>query len=514
MQDETKKKGTTGASAPATTQSDNGNATPSSTPSSTGVSEPDNQNYHTWKDGGTGYAGQMEQAGVESEKRQNDPTYGQAYTNEGLQNAINAANQNGANITGSIYNYSQYDTPRVEAPGSSGMDEAHLSDASYAYVQYCKAMYDAAATPEEKAYWHEEAEKIRARVGYSGGADGSMYISNGEMDVAGRRGQYAPGNNYYTSGNGSNGSGSTASGMQGHLDAWQQAATDQSNAQVDYAVQQAVAELERALADAQIQYKEQAESVDRNARQAMDNSALYAEMRGDKGGIGQEQYNAIQNTQAQNHLAVQQAQTKLATDTQRQIADLRAQGEFQKADAALEITQSYLQQLISLEQWAAEYNLSVEQFNASLKQWQAEYDLAMQQLEISQNQWQQQFDASQNQWQAEYDLALQQMQISQDQWQKEFDRQSQSSRNTVKIGDSPAFDDVVSAAKKKGSADLANKYLGQMVESGDISLSEADYIFRVICGYSYDSLYENKYIITGKPDLNTGAPATQVAVVN
>ena len=30
---------------------------------------------------------------------------------------------------------------------------------------------------------------------------------------------------------------------------------------------------------------------------------------------------------------------------------------------------------MSLEQWAAEYNLSVAQFNASLKQWQAEFDL-------------------------------------------------------------------------------------------------------------------------------------------
>ena len=81
------------------------------------------------------------------------------------------------------------------------------------------------------------------------------------------------------------------------------------------------------------------------------------------------------NTAAQNRLAVNSAQTKLATDTSRQIADLRAQGEYEKADALLTLSQQYLSQLMSLEQWAAEYNLSVAQFNASLKQWQAEFDL-------------------------------------------------------------------------------------------------------------------------------------------
>ena len=100
-------------------------------------------------------------------------------------------------------------------------------------------------------------------------------------------------------------------------------------------------------------------------------------MRGDKGGIGQSQYNEIQAAAAQNKLAVQQAQTKLSTDTARQIADLRAQGEFEKADAALEVAQTYLSQLMQLEQWAAEYNLSAAQFEASLQQWQAEYELSM-----------------------------------------------------------------------------------------------------------------------------------------
>ena len=365
-------------------------------------------NEQIWGEGGSGYEGYKAQVEKEKEQQAQTGNAANGYNKQDLQNAINQANQNGANITGSTDQYSQYDSRREVASGSSGADEDHLSDAAYQYVQYAKQMYAASDSPEDKAYWHNEAEKTRAAYGYSAGTDGSMYIPVGHFDDV----------NGQSSGNGSGdymfpdeqaAASDPTSNLKGLLDAWQDAAIKQQNGQIDYAVAKAVADLERALADAQPQFKEQAESVDRSARQAMDNSALYAEMRGDKGGIGQEQYNSIQNTQAQNHLTVQQAQTKLATDTQRQIADLRAQGEFEKADAALQITQQYLQQLIGLEQWAAEYNLSVDQFNESVRQWEAEYNMAMQQLQISQNQWQQEFD-----------FANQQYQDSLKQWEQEF----------------------------------------------------------------------------------------------
>lgn len=166
----------------------------------------------------------------------------------------------------------------------------------------------------------------------------------------------------------------TASEIQDLLDQWMQASIDKSNNEIDYNVQKAVAELERALADAQPQFKEQQEQVARDEMQSLDNSALYAEMRGDKGGIGKEQYSSIQNTAAQNSLAIAQAQTKLATDTQRQIADLRAQGEFEKANALLTITQNYLTQLAQIKQWAAEYNLSEEQFQESIRQFEKQFN--------------------------------------------------------------------------------------------------------------------------------------------
>lgn len=173
--------------------------------------------------------------------------------------------------------------------------------------------------------------------------------------------------------------------LQSLLDQWKSAALTQSETKVDYSVQQAVLDLERALEDSKAQFKEQQESVTRDEMQARDNSALYSEARGDKGGIGEEQYSSIMNTAAQNRLLVQQEQTKLSTDTARQIADLRAQGEFEKADALLEISQTYLSQLMNLEQWAAEYNLSVDQFNETVRQWEAEFQFAIQQYQDSQD---------------------------------------------------------------------------------------------------------------------------------
>ncbi len=168
--------------------------------------------------------------------------------------------------------------------------------------------------------------------------------------------------------------------MQALLDAWKEAAEEQQKATIDRAVEQAVTELENVWQNTQGQLREQAESISLQERQAMDNAVLYAELRGDRGGIGQEQYSSIQNTAAQNRFAVQQAQTQLSSDIARQIEDLRVQGEFEKADAMLEITQDYLEQLLTLEQWATEFQFSQEEFAAQLEQWMAEYELSLRRL--------------------------------------------------------------------------------------------------------------------------------------
>ena len=194
-------------------------------------------------------------------------------------------------------------------------------------------------------------------IGGSGAAGGGI-SGSGNLDMSpGTSDVYTPGN------------------MGNYLNQWYQNAQQQQQNTIDFGTNQAILELLRNKQDAEAQYQEQRNQIAIDEAKAKDNQALYAESRGDKGGIGAAQYDAIMNTAAQNRLAVNSAQTKLATDTSRQIADLRAQGEYEKADALLTLSQQYLSQLMSLEQWAAEYNLSVAQFNASLQQWQAEYDL-------------------------------------------------------------------------------------------------------------------------------------------
>ena len=172
----------------------------------------------------------------------------------------------------------------------------------------------------------------------------------------------------------------TAPDLTSLLNTWLEAAKQQSQLQADYAVSQGVNELTRAQEDAQEQFATERNQIAAAEAKAKDNQALYNERRGDRGGIGSAQYDAIMAAAAQNQLAVTQAQTKLSTDTARQIADLRAQGEFQKADAILELTQTYLSQLMSLKQWAAEFNLSVDEFNKQLEQFNLNYEIDLAQL--------------------------------------------------------------------------------------------------------------------------------------
>lgn len=157
-------------------------------------------------------------------------------------------------------------------------------------------------------------------------------------------------------------------------------ARQQYNQQIDQSMDTNASDLNRALSDAQGQFQTQQNQIAANEMNALDNAALYAEARGDKGGIGYAQYNNIQNTAAQNRQAVSQAQTKLATDTARQISDLRARGEFDKADKALELAQTYLAELRQIEEYAANYNLSVDQINTAINEWEAEFNNANRQF--------------------------------------------------------------------------------------------------------------------------------------
>lgn len=171
--------------------------------------------------------------------------------------------------------------------------------------------------------------------------------------------------------------------LESKLEQIRQIQEQRATGQIDYAVEQGVNDVNRAVEDAAPQFQTQRNQISADEQRALDNQVLYAEARGDRGGIGQSQYASIQNTAATNRYRVNQEQTKLATDAARQIADLRAKGEFDKADSLLQISQNYLSELKALEQWALQTNLGVDEFNTQLEQWLANYNMSRAQYLIN-----------------------------------------------------------------------------------------------------------------------------------
>lgn len=146
------------------------------------------------------------------------------------------------------------------------------------------------------------------------------------------------------------------------------ASIEQANSQIERGVTRSVNELARTREDAIQAYQTELNQVDIDERRGLDNQALYAAARGDRGGVGAEQYNSIMNAAAQNRVTINNARTKMQTEVGRQIAQLRADGESDKANAFLQATQNYMAQLVELEQWEQQFNVGVEQFNAEIRQ--------------------------------------------------------------------------------------------------------------------------------------------------
>ena len=159
------------------------------------------------------------------------------------------------------------------------------------------------------------------------------------------------------------------------LEQWRQSSIDQQNAQIDYATQLGITEAQRAEADAQPEFDKRLKQLDSDTARAMANSAFYAEARGDRGGIGQSQYNEVQAQALANKQAIQAERTKLATDTARTIADLRAKGEFEKADALLTANQEHLARLFELEQWLVNVGMSKAEFDQAKQQADLQHQL-------------------------------------------------------------------------------------------------------------------------------------------
>ena len=241
----------------------------------------------------------------------------------------------------------------------SRYDRQFMSEEDLAAVQrYSAAAKAASAAGDQQAVSgaHSAAEAIRAKYGYSGGQLGDQYIPLKQETLP-----ETPK--------------ADVSGMQDALRQAAEAAGKQQTERIDYETAQGIANLKQAQREAEAQFQVLRDQTDIDGRKALDNQALYAEVRGDRGGVGREQYGAVQNTAARNRLAVNRQQAELADETRRQMEQLRSQGEFEKADALLALSQSYLSELVSLEKWAAEYDLDTAKFQTELEQWRQEFQL-------------------------------------------------------------------------------------------------------------------------------------------
>ena len=143
--------------------------------------------------------------------------------------------------------------------------------------------------------------------------------------------------------------------------------------QIDYATNQGITEYQRALEDALPTYAAQRGQADLEGQKNAKNAALYAEQRGDRGGIGAAQYNAAQIARANQLNQINTAQNKAALDTSRAIADLRSKGEFEKADKLMEVTNNYLSQLMDARKWVQNYNMQYAQYDLQLRNAEQDY---------------------------------------------------------------------------------------------------------------------------------------------
>ena len=169
------------------------------------------------------------------------------------------AQKNTATSSGSTGVVSQYDRQFMSAEDLAAVQ------------QYSAAAKAASAAGDQQAVSsaHSAAEAIRAKYGYSGGQLGDQYIPLEKTVVA-----ETPK--------------ADVGGMQDALRQAAEAAGQRQTERIDYETAQGIANLEQSRREAEAQFQTLRDQTDIDERKALDNQALYAEVRGDRGGVGRE----------------------------------------------------------------------------------------------------------------------------------------------------------------------------------------------------------------------------------
>ena len=148
--------------------------------------------------------------------------------------------------------------------------------------------------------------------------------------------------------------------------------------QIDYQTEQAVNNTQRQYDDAVSGYQKQYRDLTATMYQNIDNNALMARANGQRGGMGTLSVNTAQADYQAQRQALAAKQQQLATDTAREIEELRANGEFDKADALLEARQMMFQQLYADAVRVDENQYANEQYETAIEREDAAIDLEQQ----------------------------------------------------------------------------------------------------------------------------------------
>lgn len=397
---------------------------------------------------GVDYGKYLSEVAKQQEYQAANPTAGQAYTarekqekygsitdpiyNTGVYTkdrdaAYAAAAQQGTTVTPTryfngedgYYYVGDNRDQRTVQEGSSGADEGLMTNQDYAVIQSLKQQfadaqknYQSAAAAgntalaeqyqQEMDAAHLEAERIRAGYGYSGGSDGSMYITGGSLKKSAGSG---------SGGDSGSGSGSGAFGVTGGS-----GLTGYVNDYSAYLEQMYAAQKAAALAELQNAYEQNVNAIDRagegigaayqDARnqtagaseQAAKNFYEYAAAHGLNSGTGgqaelarnvtlQNDLNTLNGGEAQAVADLELQRSNAETEYNNAIARAEAEGDYQAAAALYKEKVRVEEALIELEIQSRQDALKQYQLQYQARQAEAEDQLAREKLAFQKQQY-------------------------------------------------------------------------------------------------------------------------------
>lgn len=387
-----------------------------------------------------------------------DPIWSTGVYTTDKEGAMAAAQQWGLDVTPTDYagKSGYYYVPDVKdqrtvQQGASGADEGLMTNQDYAIIQSLKSDYAAAQEKYQAAMAagdaalaaqyqqamdtaHLEAERIRAGYGYSGGSDGSMYITQGKLGVGESSGGSSAGGSYSSYGSGGltvpDGGNLTGyvNDYSSYLEEMYAAQKAAALAQLKNAYEQNINAIDRAGEGIDTAYQDARNQTAGASDLAGRNFNEYAAANGLNNGTAgqaelarnvtlQNDMNTLNSEEAQAISDLELQRANAETEYNNAIAQAEAEGNYQLAAALYQEKVRYDNAMISAIQ--QEYENAITNYQL---QYQAQRD------SVSDSQWAQSFAFQQQQYADS--LALQQQQYAFQQ-QQYADSLSQSQNSTL-----------------------------------------------------------------------------------